>query len=136
MKFVFDSVDTVKQPAFVVPTSLRENDYFQQNSQSRSKVTFTSVGVNFLFRDKWVAMNNDTMQMAATEFDKSKSVRGKRNRLDSLVTHKLPAAKVPRLNKAVEQEEAEEEEDEEDEENARATEELDVIEEGLGDTDE
>ena len=53
-KFIFDRVDAVNEPAFVIPISLRVEDYlFQRSTITRSSIRFTSVPFGFLFRDDW-----------------------------------------------------------------------------------
>ena len=53
-KFIFDRVDAVNEPAFVIPVSLRVEDYlFQRSTITRSSIRFTSVPFGFLFRDDW-----------------------------------------------------------------------------------
>ena len=53
-EYIFDEVDSVNEPAMVIPVSLKVNDYlFQSDKLRREKIRFTSIPFGFLFRDDW-----------------------------------------------------------------------------------
>jgi hypothetical protein len=53
-KFYLEKVDSINEPAMVIPTSLNKRDYqFHGNIAKRREVMFTSIPFGFLFRDDW-----------------------------------------------------------------------------------
>lgn len=52
--FYAEKVDSINEPAMVIPTSLNKLDYqFQENIAKRREIMFTSIPFGFLFRDDW-----------------------------------------------------------------------------------
>ena len=51
--FVCDHVDSILEPACVVPVSNLTDDYFQLNINTRSKVLFHTIPYGYIFRDDW-----------------------------------------------------------------------------------
>lgn len=138
LMYSFDEVGSINKPAFVVPNSLEENDSYQTNKELQIRITFTSVPMSFLFRDKWSALDTDTLTFTKTKFDKKKTMTEKRNLLSKLVT--VSANDKKRLaNMALQAATLVEEEDvddDDDAENIREDDELDMIRKALGDGDE
>lgn len=54
-----DSVDTIEQPVAVIPSSLNYSDYYVMDKRLRSRITFCTIPLGFLFRDDWPTPNSN-----------------------------------------------------------------------------
>lgn len=135
--YSFDHVGSINKPAFVVPSSLQEDDSYQPKKQLQLMVRFTSVPMSFLFRGNWSTMDNQDTKFTKSEFDSGDSKRSKRKLLSKLVT--ISANDMKKLadmaEEAVEMEADVDSDDEDDAENMRDNEELNLIQMALGDGD-
>ena len=86
--FVCDTVDSIIAPAFVVPDTINLDSYFESNPKKRNNVTFQTIPMSFLFRDKYTNLKDtDELYGFVSTFDKASS-SDKRKILESLIIKK------------------------------------------------
>jgi hypothetical protein len=86
--FVCDTVDSIIAPAFVVPDTIRLDSYFESNQRERNSLTFTTIPMQFLFREKYSDLNDtDKFYGFISAYDKTSSAN-KKQILESLIIKK------------------------------------------------
>lgn len=145
-QYAFDTVDTITKPAFVVPNSCEEADYFRRDERLQKNMVFTSIPLQFFFRDRWSRMDDSEVKFKNSAYDNAKTDEDRLKIVDSLVKKNpvvTPAAPMAppqkKRKKAVVQEEEEEEEEvteeeyveDDDNEDMRDEEDLQMIDRAL-----
>jgi len=146
-QYAFDTVDTITKPAFVVPISCEESDYFRRDERIQKDMQFTSIPLQFFFRDRWSSMDNSELTFKNSVYDNAKTDMDRLKIIDSLVIKKIVKAPLPsdgppkkkRKKKVIIEEEDEDERVEEeeyveddDDEDMRDDEDLHMIDRALG----
>ena len=91
--FILDTVDSIIEPAFMVSNSfdmIRGN--CEINSHLRQEITFTSISLEFLLRDRWglYSLNNTYFKLGfkMSEFDRANEL-DKNSMLESMIFRKI-----------------------------------------------
>jgi hypothetical protein len=86
LEFVCDTVDSIIGPVFVVPDTLKRASYYEANPKDRNNVTFTTVPMEFLFRDNYSKINySDNLYGFINEYDRASNSTTKKKILASLI---------------------------------------------------
>ena len=77
LSITFDTVDSIKNAAFVYPNKILEKHYYVKTPKEHSEVVFTTVPVQFFYRDDWTRMDSEELIIHKSAFDLVKHPTGK-----------------------------------------------------------